>query len=272
MITPTIQLNNGVSIPQLGLGVFRSGAGASTINAVQWALDAGWRHIDTAAIYGNEREVGHAIRESGVPREEIFVTTKLWNDDQGYQVALAAFERSLAKLGLETVDLYLLHWPVPGRRLDSWRALEELYHAGRVRAIGVSNFTIRHLDQLCARAEVIPAVNQVELHPFLQQPGLVAHCRALGIAVSAYSPLTKGRRLDHPRLREIAAQLGRSPAQILIRWSLEKGFITLPKSASQARILENGATLEWSLEAETIEALDALEENLRTAWDPSDVD
>lgn len=264
----TFTLNNGVTIPRIGLGVFRAGAGAATRDAVREALAAGYRHIDTAAIYRNEREVGEGIAASGVPREAVFVTTKLWNEDQGYDSTLRAFDRSLATLGLEVIDLYLQHWPVPGKRLESWRAMEAILASGRARAIGVSNFTARHLDELLDHARVVPAVNQVELHPFLQQPALRARCAALGIVVEAYSPLTKGRRLDDPRLLAVARDLGRSPAQVLIRWALEQGLVVLPKSSNAGRIRENFDVLDFELGPHAA-TLATFEEGLRTAWDPS---
>jgi len=270
-ITSTITLNNGVEMPVFGLGVFKAGKGEPTTNAVQWALDAGYRHIDTARIYRNEDAVGEGIRRSAVHRDEIFLTTKLWNHDQGYDETLRAYDASLIALGVDVVDLYLMHWPVSEKRLDSWRAMERIYAEGRVRAIGVSNFTIRHLDELMQHASVTPAVNQVELHPFLTQPELVEHCGELGIAMTAYSPLTKGRMLDHPKLAELAVVVRRTPAQVLIRWSLQKGFVVIPKSSNEQRIIENAGVFDFELEDSVMSQLDDLDEGLRTAWDPTDV-
>ncbi len=267
----TVELNNGVAIPQLGLGVFRSGQGGETRDAVLRALEVGYRHIDTAAIYRNEADVGEGVRASGLPRADVFVTTKLWNDDHGYDETLRAYDASLERLGLDYVDLYLMHWPVPDKRVESWRAMERLYKEGRCRAIGVSNFVIHHIDQLMEVAEVPPAVNQIELHPFLQRDRVVAHCRARGIAVEAYSPLTKGKHLDDPTLVAIAGELGRSVAQVLIRWSLDQGFISLPKSANPARIAENAAVFDFELTANQQERLADLEQDLHTAWNPDDV-
>ncbi|WNG27074.1 aldo/keto reductase [Cystobacter fuscus] len=267
----TVTLNNGVEIPRLGLGVYLASRGEETRQAVRSALAAGYRHIDTARVYGNERDVGAAVRESGLPREDIFVTTKLWNSDQGYDSALQACARSLKELGLEYVDLYLIHWPVQGRRLDSWRALETLLRDGRCRAIGVSNFMEHHLDELLARAQVVPAVNQVEQHPFLHQPSLLRHCADKGIAVEAYSPLTKGLRLTDPRLVEVARRHGRSTAQVLIRWCLQHGMIVIPKSAHAARIRENATVYDFSLSPEDMRQLDGLNEDLYTGWDPREV-
>jgi diketogulonate reductase-like aldo/keto reductase len=268
-ITDTLPLSHGGPIPRRGRGVFRSGAGAGTRDAVLAALRAGYRHVDTARIYRNEREVGEALRASGVPRAEVFVTTKLWNDDQGYDSTLRALESSLKDLGLDHVDLYLMHWPVPGKRRDSWRAMEQLHREGRCRAIGVSNFMPRHLDDLIEVAEVRPAVNQIELHPFLQQRDAVARSSELGIVVEAYSPFAKGRRLEDPRLSDIARSAGRSPAQVLVRWSLQKGYVVLPKSATPERIAANANVFDFALTAEAMAKLDALEEGFRSAWDPS---
>src|SRR4051794_27934774 len=236
--------------------------------AVRAALDLGYRHIDTARIYGNESDVGAAVRMSGIARDQIFVTTKLWNEDQGYDTALRAFDASLERLGLDYVDLYLLHWPVAGKRLDSWKALERLHSEKRARAIGVSNFLSRHLEELMAVASVTPAVNQIELSPFLQQRETRAFCLRHGIVVEAYSPLTHGQRLDHPVVVATAARVGRSPAQVLLRWALQQGLVVLPKSTREARIRENAALFDFTLDAQAMTALDACEEGLVTGWDP----
>jgi diketogulonate reductase-like aldo/keto reductase len=267
----TVKLNNGVEIPRLGLGVFRSPRGEVTRQAVLSALAAGYRHIDTARIYGNERDVGRAVLESGLPRGDIFVTTKLWNDDQGYDSTLRACERSLEALGLEYVDLYLVHWPVPGRRLESWRAMEKLLADGKCRAIGVSNFMERHLEELLGRAKVVPSVNQVEQHPFLYQQSLQRYCADKGIVVEAYSPLTKGMRLGDPRVVEVARKYGKSPAQVLIRWCLEHDLVVIPKSVHEERIRENANVFDFSLSPEDLRQLDGLNEELYTGWDPTDV-
>lgn len=267
----TLRLNNGVEIPRFGLGVFRAPRGEETRQAVSDALALGYRHIDTARIYGNERDVGTAVRDSGLPRQEIFVTTKLWNDDQGYESTLRACERSLKELGLEYVDLYLVHWPVSGKRLDSWRAMEKLLADGKCRSIGVSNFTERHLEELLRHAKVIPAVNQVELSPFLYQEELIRYCEGKGIAVEAYSPLTKGKRLGDPTLVEVARRHSRTPAQVLIRWCLQHGLIVIPKSTRKERIHENADVFGFELSAEEMRTLDGLDEELRTSWDPTDV-
>jgi diketogulonate reductase-like aldo/keto reductase len=265
---PSLRLANGVELPQVGLGVYQAARGDETRQAVLAALELGYRHVDTARAYGNERDVGAALRESGVPRAEVFVTTKLWNDDQGYDQTLAAFDESMKRLGLEVLDLYLLHWPVPGKRLDSWRALERLHREGRIRAIGVSNFMVHHLDELLARAEVVPAVDQIEVSPFLQQRAVREHCARHGIVVEAYSPLTKGERIGHPVVGAVARRVGRTPAQVLLRWGIQHGMVTLPKSTRRERIAENAALFDFALAADAMAELDALEEGLVTGWDP----
>jgi methylglyoxal/glyoxal reductase len=267
-LTPSLLLETGAAIPRLGFGVYQTARGKETRESVREALRSGYRHIDTARIYGNEQDVGAAVRESGVPRAEVFVTTKLWNDDQGYDAALRAFDASLKRLDLEYVDLYLLHWPVPRKRLESWRALEQLLAGGKVRAIGVSNFMVRHLEELLGRARVAPAVNQIEISPFLQQREARAFCERHRIVVEAYSPLTRGQRLRHPVVAGVAARVRRSPAQVLLRWGLQHGLVVLPKSTRAARIAENAALFDFELSADDMFELDGLEEGLATGWDP----
>jgi diketogulonate reductase-like aldo/keto reductase len=267
--TTVLPLNSGAHIPQVGLGVWKAPPGATTRDAVTAALRFGYRHIDTARAYENEADVGAAIRDSGIPRDQIFVTTKLWNTDQGYKPALRAFDASLQRLGLDHVDLYLLHWPVASKRLESWRALEELFERKRARSIGVSNYLVSHLEELLPKARYVPAVNQIELSPFLQRAATVALCRKHGIVVEAYSPLTHGKRLDHPVIRAVADELGRSPAQVLIRWSIQHGFVVLPKSTRPERIAENGSVFDFALDAGQLQRLDALDEGLVTGWDPA---
>lgn len=266
----TLALNNGIAIPRFGLGVYQSGRAIAT--AVRWALEAGYRHVDTASMYRNEAEVGTALRraidDGLVAREEVFVTTKLWNSDHGYDEALRAFDASLQRLGLGHVDLFLLHWPVPERRLHSWRALERIVGEGRCRAIGVSNFMIRHLQELMDHASTPPAVNQIELHPWCQQRDVVAWCAANNIAVVAYSPLTKGIKLGDPGLAAVARDAGRTPAQVLLRWALQKGFVTIPKSAKRERILENAAIFDFVLEPAQMATLDGFNEEAHVTWDP----
>ncbi len=267
--TATLPTRSGARIPIVGLGVFQSRAGRTTKDAVQAALSLGYRHVDTARIYRNEADVGAAVRESGVPRDEIFVTTKLWNEDQGFDSALRAFDESLQRLGLDYVDLYLLHWPVAGRRLESWRALERLHEEKRARAIGVSNFLVPHLEELLAHARRQPDVNQIELSPFLQRRETTARCAREGIVVEAYSPLTKGLRLAHPTIVEVAGTVGKTPAQVLLRWGVQHGFVVLPKSTRAERIAENAQLFDWSLGDAAMRRLDALEEGLTTGWDPA---
>jgi diketogulonate reductase-like aldo/keto reductase len=262
-----VELNSGARMPQVGLGVWQ--AGGATKKAVLAALSAGYRHIDTAAVYGNEGAVGAALDESGIMRQELFVTTKLWNSDQGYDKALRAFDASLKRLRLDYVDLYLLHWPVAGQRLESWRALEQIHADGGARSIGVSNFMTGHLQELLGVAKVLPAVNQIELTPFLQRRDTVALCRELGIRLESYSPLTRGQRLGHPTLAAIAAEVKRSPAQVLLSWGLRHDFIILPKSVTPERIAENAALFDFELSASAMQRLDALEEGLVTGWDPA---
>ncbi len=272
MTVPTLPLLSGSWIPQVGLGVFQTPPGTRTHDAVLSALRAGYRHIDTARIYNNEADVAAAVREFGIPRDQIFVTTKLWNDDQGYDGALRAFDASLERLGFDYVDLYLIHWPVPGKRLESWRALETLFEQKRARAIGVSNYLVNHLGELLPMAKVVPAVNQIELSPFLQRRETTALCKQHGIVVESYSPLTRGEKLDHPVVRAIASECGRSSAQVLVRWGIQHGFVVLPKSIRQERIIENRNVFDFALEPNQIERLDGLEENLTTGWDPAGED
>jgi methylglyoxal/glyoxal reductase len=270
-LSTTVALRGGVAMPVLGLGVWQAAAGAETHDAVAEALRAGYRLVDTAAAYRNEADVGAAVRESGLPRETVFVTTKLWNADHGYDRTLRAIDASLGRLGLEQVDLYLVHWPVERLRGESWRAMEKILADGKARAIGVSNYTVRHLEELLAGATVPPAVNQVELSPFLQQRELRAFCARHGIAVEAYGPLVRGHRLDHPALAAIARKHGRTPAQVLLRWGLQHDLVVIPKSVHPARIRENAGALAFALDAADLAALDGLEEGYRTSWDPTGV-
>jgi diketogulonate reductase-like aldo/keto reductase len=268
--TAAFELNTGARIPQVGLGVWQTPRGQTTRTAVTAALKLGYRHVDTARIYGNETDVGAAVRDSGLPRGELFVTTKLWNEDQGYDSALRAFDASLARLGLDYVDLYLIHWPVAGKRLESWRALEQLFADKRARAIGVSNYLVPHLREVLDRGKVVPAVNQIELSPFLQRRDAVSLCQRHGIVIEAYSPLTHGARLDHPQVAQIARRVGRSPAQVLLRWGIQKRVVVLPKSTRPERIAENAALFDFSLDDAAMRELDALEEGLATGWDPAE--
>jgi diketogulonate reductase-like aldo/keto reductase len=265
---PTLPLNSGSKIPQIGLGVWQSPRGETTQEAVRTALRLGYGHVDTARIYGNEKDVGEGVKSSGVPREEVFVTTKLWNEDQGYDSALRAFDKSLERLGLDYVDLYLIHWPVAGKRADSWRAMETIFADKRARAIGVSNYLVPHLEELLAKATVPPAVNQIEVHPFLQHRDTRELCAKHGIVVEAYSPLTHAKRIDHPVITDVAQRVKRSNAQVLLRWGTQGGMVVLPKSVNAARIAENAKVFDFELDAAAMKALDALEEGAATGWDP----
>jgi len=268
-LTSTARLNNGVEIPYLGLGVYLAGPGAGTRNAVQYAFQAGYRHIDTASSYGNEREVGTAVKNSRIPREEIFITTKLWNSDHGYDRTITACQESLRELGLPYIDLYLIHWPVEKLRNETWKAMIALQEEGRCGAIGVSNYAIRHLEELLADSPVVPAVNQVEFSPFLYQKDLLDFCRSCGIQLEAYSPLTRGKKLNHPTIASLASEYGKTPAQIMIRWPLQHDVVVIPKSADQQRIYENADVFDFEISSKDLALLDSLNENFRVCWDPS---
>ncbi|MFD5036179.1 aldo/keto reductase [Streptomyces sp. NPDC058377] len=266
---PTVTLNNGVTIPQLGFGVFQVPDGETTA-AVASALEAGYRSIDTAAVYGNEAGVGRALADSGLARDELFVTTKLWNADQGYDATLAAFDTSLAKLGLDHVDLYLIHWPTPARDLytDTWRALEKLLADGRIRAAGVSNFQPAHLRRLAEESSLVPAVNQIELHPGLQQSQLRAVHAEYGIATEAWSPLAQGALLNEEAIVAVAERHGKTPAQAVLRWHLQLGNIVIPKSVTPARIRQNIDVFDFELSAADMDAIAGLDRGMRTGPDP----
>lgn len=275
-IQDKVQLHNGVSMPWLGLGVFKVEEGEALVQAIRSAVTHGYRSIDTAAIYANESSVGQAIREviadGLVTRDELFITSKVWNADLGYEETLAAYEASLDKLGLEQLDLYLIHWPVAGKYKEAWRALETLYKQGRVRAIGVSNFQIQHLEDLMKDAEIKPVINQVELHPKLTQMELQQFCAQHGIQLESWSPLMQGQLLDHPVLQEIAAAHGRSIAQIILRWNLQRGIVTIPKSITESRIIENGDLFGFSLSPQDMERIHGMNENVRVGPDPDHID
>jgi len=268
-----LQLNDGHTIPQLGLGVYKIPE-ALAAGAVEIALEAGYRHVDTAALYANERGVGEGLARVALPRNEVFVTTKVWNADHGYDETLRAFDESLAKLGLDYVDLYLIHWPAPrqDRYIDTYRALETLRADGRARSIGVSNFHTHHLDRLLAETDIVPAVNQVELHPWLQQTEVRAYNAAHGILTEDWSPLARGRAIGNNTLDAIGARYGKSAAQVVLRWHIELGNVVIPKSVTPSRIRENLDVFDFTLDAAdhaTIRALDAGE---RTGKDPDDLD
>ena len=264
-----IELNDGCRIPQLGLGVWQA-SNSEAASAVRKALETGYRHVDTAAIYENERGVGEGIRASGLARGDIFLTTKLWNESQTRDAARRAFDASLKKLGTDYVDLYLIHWPSPrrGTYVEAWKALVELKNEGRVRSVGVSNFCEDHLERIIGETGVAPAINQIELHPDFQQKALrTVHAR-LGITTESWSPLGQGKLLAHPAIARTAARLGRTPAQVIIRWHIENGLVVIPKSVTPARIAENFRVFDFALDAEACDTLDALDGANRVGPDP----
>lgn len=270
-ITETTTLHNGVKMPWFGLGVWQVANDEEVVTAVKSALDTGYRAIDTAAAYKNEEGVGQAIKESGVAREDIFLTSKLWNADHGYESTLQAFEDSLQRLGTDYLDLYLIHWPKDGFK-DTWRAFEKLYEEGKIRAIGLSNFHQHHIEDLMTTAKVKPMVNQIEFHPLLTQEALRDFCKIQEIQFEAWSPLAHGKLLDDPTLKEIGEKYGKSPAQVMIRWDLEHGVITIPKSSNPGRIKQNSEVFDFELTSEEVEKIDALNRNERTGADPDNFD
>ncbi len=269
----TATMNNGKLIPRLGFGTWKMDKEPEARKAVLTALEAGYRHIDTASVYGNEAYVGAAIRESGVDRAAVFLTTKCWNDAirRGHDAVVRACETSLKRLGMDYVDLYLLHWPIPSKNAEAWRAMETLYERGLARAIGVSNYLPHHLDELMSTAAVRPMVNQVEFHPLLVQPALLEANREHGIVHEAWSPLMQGHELDHPVLREIAASHGKTPAQVVLRWDLQHGVVTIPKSSHPQRIVENTRLYDFVLSEEEMRRIDALDQGKRLGSDPDHV-
>ncbi|NOU82060.1 aldo/keto reductase [Paenibacillus sp. LMG 31459] len=264
----TTKLAKGVEMPWFGLGVFKVQEGQEVVDSVKAAIKAGYRSIDTATVYGNEEGVGQAIRESGVARDELFITTKVWNNDQGYDSTLAAFDLSLSKLGLDYVDLYLVHWPIRAKYKDTWRALEKLYADGKVRAIGVSNFQIDHLEDLLTEAKVKPMVNQVELHPLLSQLELREFCRAQGIQIEAWAPLAQGHLLDNEVIAEIAERHNKTLPQVILRWDLQNGIVTIPKSVKEERIIANADIFNFELSEDEISRINALNNNQRFGSHP----
>ena len=267
-IPSKVKLNNGVEMPWLGLGVFQSKDGAEVENAVKTALKNGYLSIDTAAIYQNERGVGTAINESGIPREEIFLTSKIWNNDQGYQTTLDAFDESLDKLQTSYLDLYLIHWPKGKRSVETWKAMEELYEKGKIRAVGVSNFLVHHLEDFLPECKINPAVNQVEFHPELIQPELLKYCQNKNIQLEAWSPIMKGRVNDIPVIQSLAVKYNKTPVQIVLRWDIQKGVVTIPKSVKAERIISNADIFDFHLNDEDIAKIDRLDQNKRIGPHP----
>ncbi|WP_349729162.1 aldo/keto reductase [Peribacillus frigoritolerans] len=270
-IGETITLHNGVKMPQLGFGVFKVKNGNETVESVKKAIEVGYRAIDTAAIYENEEGVGQAIRECGVPREELFITSKVWNTEQGYETTLQAFDDSLHRLGLEYLDLYLIHWPGKDKYLETWRALEKLYKDGKVKSIGVSNFHVHHLEKLFANSEVKPVVNQIELHPLLTQVEIRDYCAKHEIKVESWSPLGRGNLLEEPTINHIAKKHGKSSAQVLIRWHLQHDLVVIPKSITPSRIEENAEVFDFSLSLNEMNQIDALNKNERFGSNPDEL-
>lgn len=270
-IGETITLHNGAKMPQLGFGVFKVKNGNETVESVKKAIEVGYRAIDTAAIYENEEGVGQAIRECGVPREELFITSKVWNTEQGYETTLQAFDDSLNRLGLEYLDLYLIHWPGKDKYLETWRALEKLYQDGKVKSIGVSNFHVHHLENLLANSEVKPVVNQIELHPLLTQVEIRDYCAKHEIKVESWSPLGRGNLLEEPTINHIAKKHGKSSAQVLIRWHLQHDLVVIPKSITPSRIEENAQVFDFSLSLNEMNQIDALNKNERFGSNPDEL-
>lgn len=272
----TTTLHNGVNMPWFGLGVFKVEEGTEVVEAVKTAIKNGYRSIDTAAIYQNEEGVGEGIRaglkEAGISREDLFITSKVWNADFGYDSTIEAYETSLKKLGLDYLDLYLIHWPVEGKYKDTWKALEYLYENGRVKAIGVSNFHVHHLEDILKDAKIIPMVNQVEFHPKLTQTELLSFCKEHQIQMEAWSPLMQGKLLEDATLKEVADAHGKSVAQIILRWDLQNGVITIPKSIKEHRIIENASIFDFELTPEDMSKIHALNENKRVGPDPDNFD
>jgi diketogulonate reductase-like aldo/keto reductase len=270
-INTTVKLNNGVEIPILGLGTWQIN-GKEAEKSILYALDAGYRHIDTATIYDNEEDVGRAIRKSSIPREDLFITTKVWNDDHGYKPTITACDRSLKRLGLSYVDMYLIHWPVKDLRNETWKAMEALLESGKCRAIGVSNFTTKHLEQLMEQSPIVPTINQVEFSPYLYQRDLLEFCRINGIQLEAYSPLTRGKRLKDSKLIPLAAKYSKSTAQILIRWALQLGIVTIPKASNEEHIRANADVFDFEISSEDMGILNSFNENSRICWDPAEAE
>lgn len=270
-IQSTVELSNGVKMPLFGLGVWLTREGPEVEGAVSMALEAGYRHIDTAAIYGNERGVGKALRESGIPRNEIFITSKVWNADQGYHTTFNAFNASIEKLGTGYIDLYLIHWPKGALSAETWKAMEEIYEKGGVRAIGVSNFLVHHLEELLPSCKISPMVDQVEFHPYLQQPLLQEYCRAHSIRQEAWSPIMKGRVNEIQQLKDLAVKYGKSPVQITIRWELQKQIVTIPKSVHRERIFSNADVFDFEISREDMAVIDSLDRDARVGAHPDNI-
>ncbi|MCH2421082.1 MAG: aldo/keto reductase [Methanobacteriota archaeon] len=263
-----LKMNDNFQIPVVGLGTWKSEPGEATYQAVLDSIEAGYRHIDTARAYGNEESVGSAVRDSGVNRGDVFVTTKLRWEDEGFESTIEACEKSLNRLNCDYIDLYLIHWPLREKRNHSWKAFIELRERGLCKSIGVSNFTIEHLAEIEAKFGILPAVNQVEFHPYYYQKELLDYCNSKNIIIEAYSPLAHAKRLDEPKLGAISEELGKTPAQVLIRWSIQRGMVVLPKSVNKSRIIENFSVFDFDISDSVMAKLDELDESFVTCWDP----
>jgi methylglyoxal/glyoxal reductase len=276
MSVPSLTLNNGIDLPQLGYGVFRVEEGTELEKAVETAIRMGYRSIDTAAIYGNEKSVGNGVRnaiDAGlVTREELFITSKVWNDGLSYDETIAAYEESLEKMGLDYLDLYLIHWPGKDKYMESWKALQALYKDGRIKSIGVSNFEVHHLETLLNEAEIKPVVNQIEFHPKLTQKEVRTFCEEHNIRVEAWSPLMNAELLKNDTVQEMAKSVGKSAAQVILRWDLQHGIITIPKSMTESRMKENISLFDFELSEEQMKQIDELNENKRSGPDPDEFD
>lgn len=267
-ISSKIRLNSGIEIPILGLGTWRA-EGKECTQAILWAFEAGYRHIDTASFYQNEEAVGKAIQDSGLDREEIFVTTKVWNDDHGYDNAIKAFDKSLKRLNLDYIDLYLIHWPVSCRRIETWKALEKIMNDGKARAIGVSNFMIRHFEELLPNVDIIPAINQIEFNPYQYQKGLHQYCSKYYIQLEAFAPIVRARKFDDPKLLELCKKYDKTPAQILLRWAIQHDIIVIPKSVQKDRIIENSLLFDFEISDVDMTMLDGFHEDYSILmWNP----
>ncbi|MEO0573544.1 MAG: aldo/keto reductase [Bacteroidota bacterium] len=265
-------LHNGVEMPYFGLGVYLSKDGQEVIDAVKWAIEAGYRHIDTASVYKNEDGVGEGVKQGGIPREDLFIVSKVWNSDQGYDATLKAFDASLQRLDMDYLDLYLVHWPVSGKYKETWKALEKIYMEGRVKAIGVSNFMQHHLEDVLNDASVVPMVNQMEFHPFLVQQDLMDFCDRNTIQYEAWSPMMQGRIFDMQEFKNLSRKYGKTAAQIVLRWDLQKGVITIPKSAKKERIFANADIFDFQLSTKDVLLLDAMHRGQRFGPDPDNFD
>ena len=271
-IQGTFTLHNGVEMPYFGLGVYLSKDGQEVIDAVKWGVEAGYRHIDTASVYENEDGVGEGVKQCGITREDLFVVSKVWNTDQGYDTTLKAFDASLKRLDMEYLDLYLVHWPVAGKYKETWKALEKIYEEGRVRAIGVSNFMQHHLEDVMRDASVVPMVNQMEFHPFLVQQELIDFCKKNTIQYEAWSPMMQGRIFDMQEFKDLSKKYGKTAAQIVLRWDLQKGVITIPKSSKKERIIANADIFDFQLMEEDVQLLDKMHRGQRFGPDPDNFD